>query len=243
MKMGGMTDPAAEIASLLAWWQEAGVDVLVDDATRDWLAPVMRLPMSVAKPVPAVALPAAPPPLPDTLAGFQQWLATSADILLPPSARIAPAGDSATGRMLLIDLPEAGDLEDGQLMTGETGRLFDRMIAAIGRDRASVYLAAMAPGRPAGGYVDPASADLFARLARHHVAVARPRALLLMGDAPSRALLGTGFIEARGRIHEVDLPGGPVRAVATFHPRTLLQHPAQKARAWADLQLYMTIET
>jgi DNA polymerase len=37
----------------------------------------------------------------------------------------------------------------------------------------------------------------------------------------------------------IDLPGGAVPAIATFHPRTLIQHPAQKARAWADLQLLM----
>jgi DNA polymerase len=240
MRVGEIIDPAAEIASLLSWWQEAGVDVLIDEQSRNWLAPVERTAAPVTRAAPAT--PAEQPAateLPTSLAAFQDWLATSGDIPVPVAARIAPAGDIASGLMLLADLPEAEDADAGQIMSGTIGKLFDRMMAAIGRDRTSIYLAAMAPGRTAGGYVDPASATLFTRLARHHVAIARPRLLLLLGEAPARAMLGLGFVEARGRVHTIDLPGGAVRAIATFHPRTLIQHPAQKARAWADLQLLM----
>lgn len=234
---GEIIDQTAEIVSLLSWWQDAGVDTFVDDDPRDWLTPPLRAPAPVetAAPAPKVA----PAGLPTTLVEFQDWLRTSDDIAIPTATRMAPAGDSASGLMLLVDQPEAGDTEAGQIMTGEIGRLFDRMMAAIGRDRASIYLAAMAPGRSAGGYVDPAAAAMFTRLARHHVGLAQPRALLLMGEAPSRALLNLGFVEARGRIHEIEIAGTTVRAIATFHPRTLIQHPAQKARAWADLQLLM----
>jgi DNA polymerase len=238
MRVGEIIDPAAEIASLLSWWQEAGVDVLVDEESRNWLAPVERAPVAPIAPASPAAKPAAAA-LPTDLAAFQAWLATSSDISVPIATRIAPAGDIASGLMLLADQPEAEDAETGLLMSGSIGKLFDNMMAAIGRDRASIYLAAMAPGRTAGGYVDPASAALFGRLAHHHVAIAKPRLLLLLGEAPSRTMLGLGFVEARGRVHTIDLPGGAVRAVATFHPRTLIQHPAQKARAWADLQLLM----
>jgi uracil-DNA glycosylase family 4 len=240
MRVGEIINPAAEIASLLSWWQEAGVDVLIDEESRNWLAPAKRATAPVAhKAAVAPLAKATTTELPAGLADFQTWLATSDDIPVPVAARIAPTGDIASGLMLLSDLPEAEDAESGQIMSGTIGRLFDRMIAAIGRDRASIYLAAMVPGRTAGGYVDPASAALFTRLARHHVNVAQPRVLLLLGEAPARAMLGLGFVEARGRVHTVDLPGGAVRAIASFHPRTLIQHPAQKARAWADLQLLM----
>jgi DNA polymerase len=141
--------------------------------------------------------------------------------------------------MMLVDQPEPDDADAGHLMSGDVGRLFDRMMAAIGRDRASIYLASVALGRPTGGTVDAKTGDLFARLVRHHVALARPRVLLLLGDRPARTFLGTGFVEARGRVHDIELDGGATRAIATFHPRTLLQQPAQKARAWADLQLLM----
>ena len=250
MELGGNIGRSAAIASLMGWWQEAGVDVMVDEQPRDWLAQVERI---APAPAPIVAAPRAAAPMaapapasaapsfPDTLPAFQAWLAGSEKLGVPLGARIAPTGDPASGLMVLVDLPEAEDAASGRLLSGPAGELFDKMIAAIGRGRDSLYLAAMAPGRPAGGYVDKAAGALFVELARHHVALAKPRALLLMGDQPSRAFLGQGFVEARGRVHDVALPGGATTAVASFHPRTLLQHPEQKKRAWEDLQLLMKI--
>lgn len=249
MTLGGNIGTAADIASLMGWWQDAGIDVLVDDRPRDWLAPAepaapaVRAPSAArVRPAPA-AQPEAPAAssFPDTLPAFRAWLAASEKLIIPMGARIPPAGDAASGLMVLVDLPEAEDAASGRLLSGPVGELFDKMLAAIGRSRDSLYLAAMAPGRPPGGYVDKASAALFIELARHHVALAGPRALLLMGDQPSRAFLRQGFVEARGRAHDVALSGGVTTAVATFHPRTLIQHPDQKRRAWEDLQLLMKI--
>ena len=268
MDLGANLGSTEHIASLIGWWQEAGVDTLVDEAPRDWLAraqpsparatasPAVDADAGAAAPAgPAISAPAdgkahrpapaaAPPAslaLPDDLAAFRAWLAESDHLPMPLASRVAPIGDPASGLMVLVDLPEAGDSEAAQLMNGPEGALLDGMIGAMKRDRGSIYLSAMAPGRPAGGYVDKATGQLFDRLARHHVALARPRTLLLMGEAPSRAFLGMGLIEARGRVHDVALAGGALQAVATFHPRTLLQHPQQKRRAWEDLQLLMKL--
>ena len=66
-----------------------------------------------------------------------------------------------------------------------------------------------------------------------------PKALLLFGDGASKGLLGLPVARARGRWHEVATHSGPVRTIATLSPRQLLSHPAQKALAWADLQMLM----
>lgn len=247
MDLGANIGSSADYASLVSWWQEAGLDVLVDETPRDWLAkaePVAtataEAPAAPVAPMAERPLPAAQPStFPDSLPAFHAWLASSDKLSIPLAARVAPSGDAASGVMVLVDLPEADDHLSGRLLSGAAGELFDRMVAAIGRDRANLYLAAMAPGRPAGGYVDKASGALFGELARHHAGLARPRVLLLMGEQPSRGFLGMGFVEARGRVHDVRLASGTVPAIATFHPRTLLQHPEQKKRAWEDLQLLM----
>ncbi|ATE67187.1 uracil-DNA glycosylase [Rhizorhabdus dicambivorans] len=238
----------------MGWWHEAGLDTLIDETPRDWLAkaerpaaPILAESAAPAPAAPAVraepprAAPPAAPSFPDDLAAFQTWLTTSEALAMPLAGRVAPMGDPASGLMVLVDLPEAGDPEAGRLLSGPEGALLDAMIGAMKRDRQSLYLSAMAPGRPTGGYIDKAAGALFNDLARHHVALARPRALLLMGEAPSRAFLNLGFVEARGRVHDVQLSGGATQAVATFHPRTLLQHPQQKRRAWEDLQLLMKL--
>ena len=77
-----------------------------------------------------------------------------------------------------------------------------------------------------------------AELARDHVRLAKPRRLLLLGDAAAKVLTGQPLGSARGRVHRIE----GVRAVATFHPRWLLQRPSDKALAWKDLLLLMSEE-
>jgi uracil-DNA glycosylase family 4 len=240
-------DGRASALSAIGWWLEAGVDTLVDEAPRDWLRPTPQpAPAGQAGAEPAMtgAAQAAAPgaqsmPLPATIAAMHARLLDPALIPSAPGAALAPIGDTASGLMLLADMPEAEDAAAGQLLSSDAGRLLDRMLGAIGRDRGSVYLATVAPARPAGGRVPPALAAELGRLALHHVALARPRMLLLLGDGPCRALLGIGLAEARGRLHDVNHGGGTVAAVATFPPRYLLREQSAKAKAWADLRLLL----
>ncbi|HYZ47828.1 MAG TPA: uracil-DNA glycosylase, partial [Sphingomonas sp.] len=139
-------------ASLIRWWRDAGVDTLVEDAPRDWLARAAERPAATTRPAPAAETAAAPAGLPGTLDGLLAWLRDSADA--PEArwgrARVLPSGNPQSELMILIDAPEAGDAEAGRLLSGELGALFDRMLAAIKRDRGSVWLASFATIRPLG---------------------------------------------------------------------------------------------
>lgn len=243
-------------ASLIRWWRDAGVDTLVEDEARDWLAPAKPLPVTerlAARREPAstavhgsATLPsrsAATIPsgkkleeaLPPTLPALLDWLRDSADV---PEARwgrtrVLPGGNPASDLMILIDAPDSGEL-----IGGEIGALFDRMLVAIGRDRSSIWLAPFATVRPIGRIARDAF-DHLAAVARHHIGLVAPKRLLIMGDLPSRALLGTEVIPARGRIHSLSLGAATVETVATVHPRLLQERPTYKAQAWKDLQLVM----
>lgn len=216
---------AAELA-VLDWWRQSGVDVLIDESPRDWLAK--------ARPAEAEqAVEAAASPLPATLAALHGQLAEQREGEEPA---ILPSGDPAAGLMLLAETPTAFDSRQTGLFAGSEGRLLDAMLGAIGRDRASTYLATIAPRRPAGGKIDAAELPEHLRLARQHVALAGPRALLLLGDGAARALLGLPIAAARGRLHRLDLDGITVNVVVTFSPQMLLERPASKADCWADLR-------
>jgi len=226
-----MMDMRISALSALGWWREAGVDVIVDDVARDWLRPASAPAIEPAR----SAEPAADA-LPATLAAMQAKLAEPGLVPNAIGTPVAPCGTVASGLMLLADMPEPGDPDAGQLVSGDAGRLLDRMLGAIGRDRASIYLAPFAPARPAGGRLATPTCETLAKLALHHIALAQPRMLLLLGDAPARALLGLGLAEARGRIHKLNHLGHTVDVVATFHPRYLLREQGAKAKAWQDLR-------
>lgn len=224
------TDWSAAAASALSWWEAAGVDVLVDDLPRDWFARPVAL-----KPV-------TPPPaaraqtLPDTLEAFLAWRLgdTAPDACWGP-ARFAFTGDPAAPLLVLTDLPEDGDEKEGALLSGPAGRLFDAMLSAIGLSRGDIYLAALAVSRPATGQISAGALPELGRIARHLLALTRPRTLLMLGTAPSRVLLDDDAPRARGRLHSVDHEGGMTTATVLMPPRFLLGQPARKADAWADL--------
>ena len=226
-------DWARAAASALEWWREAGVDTLVDEAPRAWLA----APAPAAAPAAPTEAAAAAPALPATLSEFEAWRVSAAAPDAGWGTPIAPSGNAASGLMVLLDMPEREDAVAGALLSGEAGRLFDRMLAAIGRDRQSIYLAAFAVARPVTRTIAPELAGALADLARHHIALVRPKRLLVMGDAANRALLGTSAAASGPIYHVVNHDGGQTEAVATFPPRFLLDNPGRKARAWRDLQM------
>lgn len=235
--MKRVSDPSsrAAAASALQWWADAGVDILIDESPRDWLRPKERE-------APATAAPAAPAEtLPDQLDLFRAFLQDSGSLAFasPSVPRICPSGNPASGLMMMTDMPAAEDCAAGTLLSDETGRLFDRMLAAIGRDRSSIYLASLSCLRSPDGRFTSEAAMQCAALARHHIGLVAPKAVLLMGDACSKALLGLPMMKARGRWHEISTHAGQVRAMVSFAPAYLLDQPAAKGAAWADLQLLM----
>lgn len=235
MERGSDAFSPAQAESALSWWAEAGVDTLVEEEPRDWLRPKAK---EAAQPAPeAVEAPA--DTLPDQLDLFQAWLASSDRLAFasPAAPRVCPAGDPASGLMILADMPSGEDCTAGTLISGEAGRLFERMLAAIGRDRDSVYLAALSCIRSPSGQLNSDSVKSCAALARHHIGLAAPKAVLLFGDACAKALLGLSVPQARGRWHEIATHAGPVKALATIATRQLLDSPRLKAMAWADLQM------
>jgi uracil-DNA glycosylase len=229
----------AEAVSLIGWWRDAGVDTFVDDMPVPWL----EKGQSPIKPKhPAKANDALPMPsdaaMPQTLESFINWLMTSPDIPEggAPVRRIAASGVAGAALMILIDMPEANDHETGQLLSGECAKLFDNMLAAIGLDRSSVYIAALCPARPVTGRLSDAALPRLADIARHHVALSVPKRLWLLGSTVSRALLGVDDVASRGNLHDFNHATVNIPTVASFAPRFLLDNPAQKAGVWADMQ-------
>ncbi|MBX9815037.1 MAG: hypothetical protein A4S12_13960 [Proteobacteria bacterium SG_bin5] len=231
--------------SALDWWRDAGVDVLVEDAPRDWLAPAPIPPLATPSAAPRVAPPldtdrASTPDvkLPETLDAFLAWrLSDAAPEAGWGTPLLAPEGPADARLMVLVECPERDAPE--ALLGGAAGRLFDAMLAAIGLDRSRIHLAALAWGRPLAGRLPSESSARLAALARHHVSLVAPERLLLFGNAASRALLGVDVMGARGSLQPLNhrIGNKAASAVASFPPRFLLERPAAKAEAWRDLQL------
>lgn len=241
------------------WWSLAGVDSLVGEAPAGWLdAPVANdvaarpKPSPAAEPeapplpaalqrreAPAEAVPKGPVVFPDDWDAFQTWLAESPDV--PGSQwdarRVLPAGQADAPLMLLTAWPEIDDQRDAALFSGPAGQLLDAMLRAIGMARADCYLASLAVTRPPGGRCDEKDRGELDRLLWHHLRLAKPQRLLLVGSDIVQMAAGLSLPDARGRLLDLNRDGG-MEAVAVAHPAMLLARPAQKAAAWDSLKLF-----
>lgn len=223
----GIASETREAASALRWWLEMGVDVAIQETPRNWLAPT---------PAQGPGEPEASEPaeLPQSLEEFRDWLVGSPDAPLASAASkpVSPHGAEGAEVMVLCDPPTRDELASGRPVGGEAAELLERMLAAIGMS-GNAYFANLSCFHSPGARLTAKQIDECASAARQHVALVRPKRLLVLGDVPSRALLGKPLVQARGHVHKVE----GVRTIATFHPRQLLKRPSDKALAWKDLLL------
>ena len=229
----------AEARSALGWWLDAGVDVAVQEEPRDWLKPAPpRTPPTAAEPPPSSNL---VQPSQETLSELKDWLASSVQLPLagPGARRVLPHGPEEAPVMLLSDAPALEDVAAGQPIGGDSWELAKRMLAAIGIRAEDAYSASISCFHAPGVRMSNEDREACAEIARRHIRLARPKRLLLFGDGPCLALLGKRLIEARGHVHKIE----GIRAVATFHPRHLVNRPLDKSRAWQDLLLLMEDES
>lgn len=232
----------ALIDSYLRWWRDAGAVDAVSDAPFDWrAAPLPATPMrtpSAPLPPPAAAQPAAAPvteAAPGDLDSFDAWLATAVVAGGHDGRRVPPAGPADAPLMVLSDVPEEADVDHGSLLSGDQGTLFDAMMRAIGLDRANIRLASLATTRPPAGRLDPRQSRELVDLAARHVTIARPRALLLLGQQACELVTGAPLgVDIAQR--DFNHPGVKMAPFVIHHPRVLLSQPMLKRRAWDVLK-------
>ncbi|MBE9638320.1 uracil-DNA glycosylase [Salipiger mangrovisoli] len=239
----------------LDWQLELGADEAIGEAPVDRFALEAAEQAARARPVAAtpersaVPLPPAEPAGPDPVMVAQQAAkaagslealrAAMADFEfceLKRGARNLVFSDGVAGARVMIVGEAPGREEDlqGKPFVGRAGQLLDRMLAAIGLDRAaSVYITNVLPWRPPQNR-DPRPDEIAMMtpfLARH-IELADPDLLVVMGNISCDALLGQrGITRLRGKWAEAE--GRP--ALPMFHPAYLLRQPAAKRQAWADL--------
>ena len=223
---------AADAASTLGWWLDAGVDVAIAENPRNWLKAPAPPPPNVRQPS-ALAVSQAL----ETLHLFRDWLGTAPALPLAGAGttRVLPQGQESAPVMLIAEMPAREDAAEGRPIGGEAWQLMTRMLAAIDIAAEDDYTATLSCFHAPGAKIRAEDFAECAAIARQHVTLAKPKRVLLLGDAPARALLGKPLAAARGHVHKVE----GVRTVATFHPRFLINRPSDKALAWRDLLLLM----
>jgi DNA polymerase len=146
-------------------------------------------------------------------------------------------GNPAARVMFVGEAPGRDEDIAGVPFVGRSGQLLDRMMAAIGLDRTSVYIANVIPWRPPGNRTPtPQETQICQPFIARQIELADPDILICLGAPSAATLLGIkeGMRRARGRWHVYHTGRREIRAMATFHPAYLLRTPLEKRFVWRD---------
>jgi uracil-DNA glycosylase len=259
-------DPAPTLRQLLAFYLEAGVDCALTEAPVNRLSDPDTVPAAseTAPPKPvrtiavAVPLPRAEAALalaPEAAMQSAREAARTAPslevlrallenfdgcALKSTATRLVFADGNPKARIMLVgEAPGREEDIEGLPFVGRSGKLLDRMIAAIGLDRSSAYIANVIPWRPPGNRTPtPQETQICLPFIQRQIELVNPDVLVTLGNPSTQTLLSTreGIMKTRGKWFDYDTGTRTIRAIATFHPAYLLRSPSYKRMAWQDLR-------
>lgn len=248
---------------LLDFYLEAGVDALVGEepvnrfAPADAPAKALRAPPQALPPDPETKGRAAPsaaaPPAPDDAIMAAREAARNAQTLeelraildkfdgcalKTTATQLVFADGNPKARVMFVgEAPGRDEDIEGLPFVGRSGKLLDRMLAAIGLDRSQVYIANIVPWRPPGNRTPtPQESQICLPFIRRQIELADPDVIVCLGGPSAQTLLGIreGITKTRGRWYKFDTGKREIRAMPTFHPAFLLRSPLQKRFVWRD---------
>jgi uracil-DNA glycosylase family 4 len=262
-------DPAPTLRELLTFYLEAGVDCalmeepldrLADDAAplvREAAQPVAKsvstlLPPRGASTAPVVREAAPAPELIIQSAREAARTAPSLEVLRTllenfdgcalksTATQLVFADGNPQARIMFVgEAPGRDEDIEGLPFVGRSGKLLDRMMAAIGLDRSSAYIANVIPWRPPGNRTPtPQETQTCLPFTQRQIELVNPDVLVTLGNPATQTLLQTrdGIMRTRGRWVDYDTGTRKIRALATFHPAYLLRSPSYKRLSWQDMR-------
>ena len=135
-----------------------------------------------------------------------------------------------------------GENEDlqGVPFVGAAGQLLTKMIEAMGYSRDDVYICNVVKCRPPNNRnPEPDEVEACEPFLRAQLAAVQPKAIVALGKFAAQTLLrdSTPITRMRGQWREYQ----GIQLMPTFHPAYLLRNPAEKRKAWEDLQQVMKL--
>jgi uracil-DNA glycosylase family 4 len=262
-------DSAPTVQQLLAFYLEAGVDCALTDAPVNRLSdpetappppgpeprqtPPARTFMQSSAAIPAAHAEAAVTPevaihsareaarTAPSLEALRDLLEKFDGCALKSTAtRMVFADGNPNARVMFVgEAPGREEDLEGLPFVGRSGKLLDRMIAAIGLDRTSAYIANVIPWRPPGNRTPtPQETQICLPFIQRQIELVNPDVLVTLGNPSTQTLLSTreGIMKTRGKWFDYDTGTRVIRAIATFHPAYLLRSPSYKRMSWQDLR-------
>ncbi len=261
MAVGAPLETEDALTALLDYYRTLGVDCAVDETPHDRFAERAPTPVSEERADPKqeeAPAPLSPPRAPATPVFPQEAIRDAEGIAaaartieqLREGLEAFEGGRASRARHFLFSSGQPGSImaldyapgeaeeSSGEAFSGPEARLLNAMLAAIGETRDSFYRAYFTPWRPAGGQpLTPHVAAALTPFARKHIELAKPRAVLLLGDT-AKIILGVSDAPMKLYARRFELRFGEADVVAIPAPglAAMLKTASLKRQAWRALR-------
>ena len=149
-------------------------------------------------------------------------------------------GNPSADLMIIGEAPGYDEDQQGEPFVGRAGQLLTSMIKTIHLTRDQVFIANILKCRPPQNR-DPASLEVASctPFLNQQIALVQPKLILAVGRIAAHYLLHTkaSLESLRNKMHTYGENKIPL--IVTYHPAYLLRNPADKKKAFVDLQLTM----
>lgn len=146
-------------------------------------------------------------------------------------------GNTNADLMFIGEGPGRDEDMQGRPFVGKAGQLLDKMIKAMQFTREEVYIANIIKCRPPNNRnPEPDEAAACLPYLERQIELVKPKAIVILGAVPLQYLFNQRGVT---RIHGTWLNYKGIETMVTFHPAYLLRYPADKGKAWSDLQKVM----
>jgi uracil-DNA glycosylase len=155
-------------------------------------------------------------------------------------------GHQSAELMIILLSPEMSDDVAGLLCSGEAYQLLSKMLGAIDVSIDDVYLTSLLKcAVPVKHTISSSELQQCEAYLKQQIILVQPRQVVVLGETAARCLLqkDSPMDELRVLINSqeknnVSIPAGyeSVPLLISYSPQELLQQPANKRKAWQDLQ-------
>lgn len=237
------------LASILAWWDSAGVDV-------PDIKLVRSAPKKMARKIPERAnAPAAFPNTPPqdetrpasseaarsakTLAELQNILSdfNAGDMSDHARRAVFARGNPEANIMVIGEFPSRDEDIQGKPFVGASGQLLDKIFGAIGLTEDDLYMTPTVNWAPPGNRAPNAGEVAICKpFLLRHIELFDPKFIVIVGGLPLQTLTDqTSIMKSRGQWTAINIAGKDIPALPIYHPTSLLSSPELKKDMWRDI--------
>ena len=168
------------------------------------------------------------------------WLTVDTDLCLDKknikSKVVFGSGDPDANLLIVGESPSEYEIEDNKPFSGNSGKLLDKILKAIGYTRsAKVYLTYLIKYKIDGSrYPLNSEINKFIPLLQKQIRIIEPKIILGLGKVVGKALINEDLSMdfMRNKVHSFD--SYPLKI--TYSPNTLLRDQSMKKLVWEDFQ-------